>query len=69
MSAADEYVRLRKLVQDAYNEGFSEGMREFSSSRGGKPWSDSSAKKALGRICFDCGDVKDCYMNCGPVKE
>lgn len=36
-SDADEYVRLRKLVKDAYNEGFTEGMREHTSSRGGKP--------------------------------
>jgi len=52
-----EYVALRKLVKDAYNEGFTEGMREHTSSRGGKPWPDSAAKKALDRICFDCGDA------------
>jgi hypothetical protein len=65
---AEEYAALRKLVRAAYNEGFTEGMREHTSSRGGKPWPDSAAKKALERICFDCGDVKDCFMNCGPVK-
>ncbi len=66
-NAADEYAALRKLVKDAYNEGFTEGMREHTSSRGGKPWPDSASKKALERICFDCGVDGDCYMNCGPV--
>lgn len=28
------------LVCRAYNDGFHEGMREYASSRGGKPWSE-----------------------------
>lgn len=40
-------ARLSALVQRAYNEGFSEGMREHTSSRGGKPWMDSRARTAM----------------------
>jgi hypothetical protein len=40
-------ARLRMLVQSAYNEGFGEGMREHTSSRGGKPWMDSRAHTAM----------------------
>ena len=47
--AADELERLQKLVRDAYNEGFTEGMREHTSSLGGKPWQDSSAARSLKR--------------------
>jgi hypothetical protein len=36
----DEIARLRRMVRDAYNEGFSQGMREHTSSKGGIPWSD-----------------------------
>jgi len=39
--------RLRNLVQSAYNEGFTEGMKEHTHSRGGKPWPDSRARAAL----------------------
>jgi hypothetical protein len=33
------------LIAKAYNAGFSEGMREHTSSRGGVPWCDSAAKR------------------------
>lgn len=39
-----------KLVRSAYNEGFTEGMNEFQTSRGGKPWSDSNSAKKLAAI-------------------
>jgi hypothetical protein len=45
--AAAEIRRLRTLVQIAYNEGFGEGMREYTSSRGGKPWMASAAREAM----------------------
>ncbi len=56
--AADEISRLtaevsalRKALEEkvrgAYNEGFSEGMKEHNSSRGGKPWRESKACAAL----------------------
>jgi hypothetical protein len=41
---------LKKLVQAAYSEGFSEGMREHSTSRGGKPWRESKICKTLTEI-------------------
>ncbi len=47
---ADENARLRRLVQSAFNEGFTEGMREHMTSRGGKPWVDSTACKALAAL-------------------
>ena len=34
-----------RLIKNAYNAGFSEGMKEHTSSRGGIPWSDSLEKK------------------------
>lgn len=40
--------QLHKLVRDAYNEGFQEGMNEFQKRRsGGKPWQDSGSCKKL----------------------
>lgn len=40
--------QLQKLVRDAFNEGFSEGMNEFQTRRsGGKPWPDSDSYKKL----------------------
>lgn len=41
---------LQKLVRAAYNEGFTEGMREHTSSRGGKPWRESNACRTLETI-------------------
>lgn len=35
-----EIERLRAMVRNAYNDGFSEGMREHTTRRGGVPWSD-----------------------------
>lgn len=46
--AVDEIKRLRKMVKDAYNDGFCEGMREMSGSKGGIPWSDSKWRRELG---------------------
>jgi hypothetical protein len=40
--AADAEAVL-KVVAQAYNEGFGEGMREHTSSRGGHPWSERKA--------------------------
>jgi len=42
-----EIARLRRLVRSAYNEGFTEGMKEDRSARGGKPWQDSASNLAL----------------------
>ena len=42
-----EIARLRALVRTAYNEGFMQGMREHTSSKGGIPWSDSKIRAAL----------------------
>ena len=42
-----ENERLRKMVKNAYNDGFKEGMREVTSSRGGIPWSDCKYRAAL----------------------
>lgn len=40
--------QLQKLVRDAYNEGFQEGMNEFQRAvSGGKPWPDSGSRKKL----------------------
>jgi len=40
--------QLQKLVRDAYNEAFQEGMNEFQKRRfGGKPWPESDARKKL----------------------
>lgn len=38
-----EIERLKALVRSAYHEGFGEGMREHSTSRGGKTWQESKA--------------------------
>lgn len=46
--AADEIERLRKMVKNAYNDGFIQGMKETTSSRGGIPWSDCKYRAALG---------------------
>jgi hypothetical protein len=40
----------QRLVRDAYNEGFSEGMREHTSSKGGNPWGDSNAFKKMSEL-------------------
>ena len=37
-----------KLVKEAYNEGFLQGMREHTSSRGGIPWSMSAIRSRTG---------------------
>lgn len=42
-----EIERLRALVRSVYAEGFSEGMNEHTKFRGGKPWEDSRACRAL----------------------
>ncbi len=39
-----------KLVRAAYNEGFTEGMKEHTHSRGGKPWRESDAYRTLQTI-------------------
>lgn len=36
-----ENERLRTMVREAYNAGFGQGMKDFTSSRGGKTWVDS----------------------------
>ena len=41
---------LLKLVRAAYTEGFTEGMREHTTSRGGKTWNESSARRMLETI-------------------
>lgn len=41
---------IRKLVRAAYVEGFLEGMKEHTSSRGGKVWSESNACRTLDDI-------------------
>jgi hypothetical protein len=41
---------LKKLVKAAFTEGFIEGMREHTTSRGGKPWRDSKSCKTLTEI-------------------
>lgn len=42
-----EVEMLRKMVRDAYNDGFSEGMKEHTSRKGGTPWSLSKWRAAL----------------------
>lgn len=42
-----ENEKLTKMVKDAYNEGFIQGMREQTTSRGGIPWHDSKFRAAL----------------------
>lgn len=43
----NEVDRLRNLVRGAYNEGFSQGMREHTTHSGGKPWNESAAQQAI----------------------
>ena len=43
----DEIHVVMKLVRDAYNEAFLEGMKEHTSNRGGNPFDQSRASKAL----------------------
>lgn len=45
----EENERLRGLVRSAYNEGFTEGMREYRTYSGGKPWDESRARSALSK--------------------
>jgi hypothetical protein len=45
LSAEAENERLRRMVKDAYNDGFSEGMKE--AGNGGKSWSDCKYKTEL----------------------
>jgi hypothetical protein len=47
---ADEVRHLRDLVRRAYIEGFSEGMREHTSRRGGKTWQESSTAAVLANL-------------------
>lgn len=47
---ATETVELHRLVRHAYEEGFTEGMKEETSRRGGKPWQDSYSRAALARL-------------------
>lgn len=42
-----ENEKLRKMVRNAYNDGFNEGMREHTTHRGGIPWHDSKYRTAL----------------------
>jgi hypothetical protein len=43
-------AQLERLIRQAYNEGFTEGMREHNSSRGGHPWTESISCKKLALI-------------------
>ena len=45
----EENERLRGLVRSAYNEGFTEGIREYRTDSGGKPWDESRARSALSK--------------------
>jgi len=58
---------LLELLSNAYNEGFGEGMREHSSSKGGWPWSSRKQKysalldKALSAVTStECGVQSPC---------
>lgn len=42
-------AQLERLVREAYNEGFIEGMREYTS-KGGNSWRQSSSCKKLAVI-------------------
>jgi len=44
-----ENERLLALVRNAYNEGFTEGMKEHTTNRGGNPWPMSKSRSALER--------------------
>lgn len=48
--AATEIIRLRKMVKAAYNDGFMQGTREHSSSRGGTPWGESNYRLAIAEL-------------------
>lgn len=39
-----------RLIRDAYNEAFAEGMREHTSSKGGQPWIGSRAQKKMNEL-------------------
>ncbi len=41
------WTEVLKMVRDAYNEGFSEGMKEHTNHDGGKPWQWSTARKNI----------------------
>lgn len=45
--AEAKVASLRKMVKDAYNDGFCEGMREVNFSTGGTPWSECKYRAAL----------------------
>lgn len=48
LEAVIEIERLRKLVKDAYNRGFIEGGKEYTSNKGGIPWSDCKFRGLIG---------------------
>lgn len=53
MTDADWRLReaeYHRLIRDAYSEGFNEGMREHTTSRGGVPWGQSKAMKRMNDI-------------------
>lgn len=61
-----EIERLRKMVKDAYIDGFDEGMREVLESKGGIYWYDSKFKRALEENKFKCPlNDPECKENCG----
>jgi len=39
-----------RLIRDAYNEGFNEGIREHTTSSGGRGFSGSKAQKRLNEL-------------------
>ena len=43
----EETFEVHKLVRDAYNEAFLEGMKEYTSGRGGNPFDASRACRLL----------------------
>ncbi|HEV7253825.1 MAG TPA: hypothetical protein VGN97_12135 [Mesorhizobium sp.] len=45
--AVEQIQRLKKMVEDAYNAGFCEGMREHTSRSGGTAWYDSRFRALL----------------------
>jgi hypothetical protein len=45
--SADLVRTLAALVRRAHNEGFTEGMREYTTQSGGNTWTDSRSRKAL----------------------
>jgi hypothetical protein len=48
--ALSQVEKLTTLVRSAYNEGFSEGMREHTTSNGGKPWQWSKTRGVLNTL-------------------